>query len=103
MPLPPDKLRAFVGKPDPKAPQPSPQGQYGGKGPFKLPADHVAAMKVPKGGSSCASCQFGQEDANTPFGARCTEPNFIAWNGGNGALPAAADEFCSDWYRQQEE
>jgi hypothetical protein len=56
------------------------------------PKDHVPAMRVPKGGSSCASCEY--LGANR---ATCRNEYFIKWHGSN-ILPAPADEFCSDWY-----
>lgn len=59
----------------------------------KYPKDHRAAMRVPKGGSSCASCEFLGKDEKS-----CTNKFFIAWNNGSDVLPFAADEFCSDWY-----
>lgn len=57
------------------------------------PANHVAGMKVPKGGSSCASCEYLGKD-----GRSCTNSYFIKWNRGSGVLPAPADSYCSDWY-----
>jgi predicted ABC-type ATPase len=55
------------------------------------PSDHKAAMRVPKGGSSCASCEYlvGKDE--------CSNKHFQKWNGSN-KLPAPADEYCSDWY-----
>lgn len=55
------------------------------------PPDHMPAVIVPKGGSSCASCRFRN-------GQLCMEPNFNRWNGGP-VIPAPVDEFCSDWWR----
>lgn len=70
------------------------RGDYGGKGPFRLPADHVAAIRVPKGGSCCQNCMFVDAENHG-----CKEPNYIAWNGGDPKLPPLAlDEICSDWY-----
>lgn len=60
------------------------------------PPDHKPAMQVPKGGSSCASCEYLGED-----GQSCTNKYFIAWNG-SGKLPHPADEYCSDWYEPKE-
>lgn len=57
------------------------------------PKDHVPAMRVPKGGSSCASCEYLGANGKT-----CTNEYFQKWSGSN-ALPAPADEFCSDWYQ----
>jgi hypothetical protein len=56
------------------------------------PQDHEAAMRVPKGGSSCTSCRWLGEDRET-----CCNEHFIRWNGSN-RLPYPCDEFCSDWY-----
>lgn len=56
------------------------------------PPDHVPAMRVPKGGSSCASCEYVSEDKK-----HCSNEDFIAWHGSN-KLPAPADAYCSDWY-----
>jgi hypothetical protein len=49
-------------------------------------------MRVPKGGSSCASCEYLGKSGDT-----CTNKYFIAFRG-TGKLPAPADSFCSDWY-----
>jgi hypothetical protein len=56
------------------------------------PPNHQPAMRVPKGGSSCSSCEYLGKDRKT-----CTNDYFIRWNGSN-KLPAPADQFCSDWY-----
>jgi hypothetical protein len=56
------------------------------------PPDHVPAMRVPKGGSSCASCEYLGSDRKT-----CKNSYFQKWHGSS-VLPAPADEFCSDWY-----
>lgn len=73
------------------------EGVFGGKGPFNLPDDHVAAIKVPKGGSCCANCHFGEMRDDGPH---CNEPNWTVWNGGNSRLPVDDPEtYCSDWYK----
>jgi broad specificity phosphatase PhoE len=70
---------------------------------FTLPPDHQPGMRVPKGGSSCASCEYLGEDDRT-----CVNKNFIAWDGGSekpkgsDKLPFAADEYCTDWYEPKE-
>lgn len=66
--------------------------EYGGDT-FELPPNHLAGMRVPKGGSSCASCIWLSED-----GAHCRNKYFIKWNGGDPKLPYPAEEYCSDWY-----
>lgn len=57
---------------------------------------HEAAMRVPKGGSSCASCEYLGKD-----GKSCTNKYFIKYHGSE-ELPYPADEFCSDWYWPKE-
>lgn len=59
------------------------------------PADHrdKVGMRVPKGGSSCAKCEYLGKD-----GASCTNKYWIKWNNGNAKLPAPADEYCSDYF-----
>jgi hypothetical protein len=55
------------------------------------PDDHKAGMRVPKGGSSCAVCEY----LKGPH--ECGNKYFIQWNGSNRFEPAA-DEFCCDWF-----
>jgi hypothetical protein len=77
------------------AEEPPKEGEFGGKGPFVLPPDHVAAIQVPKGGACCAKCSFVDVENHA-----CKEPNYIAWNGGDPALPPLPlDEICSDWFQ----
>lgn len=59
------------------------------------PSDHKAAMKVPKGGSSCASCEYLEGKG------KCNNKYFIKWNGSKD-LPLPADEYCSDWYEPKD-
>jgi hypothetical protein len=64
-------------------------------GPMDYPRDHEPAMRVPKGGSSCSSCEYLGKDGET-----CRNKYYIRWHGSN-KLGAPADEFCSDWYEPQ--
>lgn len=64
-----------------------------GKGPITYPEDHKPGMKVPKGGSSCSSCEYLKD-------GECINKHFIEWNG-SGKLPAMPDEYCSDWYEEK--
>jgi hypothetical protein len=59
----------------------------------EYPKDHVPAIRVPKGGSSCSSCEY-LKDAEKRI---CGNQYYIAWNG-SGRIPAPVDSFCSDWY-----
>ena len=70
--------------------------------PPKLPSGHIAAMRVPKGGSICAKCEYLVKGKGLT-GRHCKEPNFIAWKGpnkpaGSSLIPLPIDEYCSDWF-----
>ena len=67
--------------------------EYGGEA-FELPPDHIAGLRVPKGGSCCANCVWLSEDK-----IHCKNQYWIRWNGGNDKLPLPADEYCSDWWQ----
>jgi len=75
----------------------APAGAFGGRGPFRLPVTHSAGMRVPQGGSSCASCRF-----LAPNGRDCTEENFVLWNGSS-RIPGPINSYCSDWYETRAE
>ena len=66
-----------------------------GAGKVFFPSDHQPGVRVPKGGSSCANCEYLGKD-----GKSCDNRYFIIWNGGK-ELPAPADEFCSDWWMEK--
>lgn len=72
---------------------------------FELPKDHVPGMRVPRGGSSCATCKY--LDRSTM--KTCTSEFFIkagweasehgpAKQAGSNIIPLRVDEYCSDWY-----
>lgn len=54
------------------------------------PPDHKVGMRVPKGGSDCAKCEYVQ-------GQNCKQKDFIKWNGSN-VIPAPTDEYCCDFF-----
>lgn len=64
---------------------------------FTLPADHHAGMRVPKGGSMCANCEYLKDREQ----GLCGNPGFIAWNGSN-KIPGPIHEYCSDWWEPGE-
>lgn len=68
------------------------KNKEGKKGPVEYPPDHEPGMRVPKGGSSCSSCEYLGEDKKT-----CDNKYFVKWNNSN-VIPAPIDEYCSDWY-----
>lgn len=50
-------------------------------------------MRVPKGGSDCAKCEY-LKDAEKQL---CGNKHFIAWNGGP-KFTAPADEYCCNYF-----
>lgn len=62
----------------------------------EFPADHQPGMRVPKGGSSCASCEYYKGNMT------CGNEYFIKWRGSNHIPAPAPDEYCSDWYEPAE-
>jgi hypothetical protein len=63
------------------------------KGKATYPKDHQPGMKVPRGGSMCANCEYVNAQKGT-----CSEENFIAWNG-SPFIPGDIHEYCSDWFQ----
>lgn len=59
------------------------------------PADHQVGMRVPKGGSDCAKCEYLGSGGKT-----CTNKGFVMWNGAD-RLPAPADEYCCDFFEPE--
>jgi len=56
------------------------------------PKDHVTAMRVPKGGSSCSVCEYLAENKK-----ECKNKYFQKWHG-SAVIPAPIDSYCSDWF-----
>lgn len=63
----------------------------------EYPKDHVAGMRVPKGGSNCAKCEYLADNQTD-----CTNEYFQKWNGGP-VIPGKIDEYCSDWFEAKED
>lgn len=66
-----------------------------GKGKIEYPPDHEPGMRVPKGGSNCAKCEY-YEGSN-----HCGNEYFQKWRGSN-VIPAPVDSYCSDWFEPKE-
>lgn len=62
-----------------------------GKGKVEYPDDHQPGMRVPKGGSDCAKCEYFKGNQ------KCGNEYFIKWNGSD-KIPAPVDQYCSDWF-----
>lgn len=54
------------------------------------PPTHRVGMRVPKGGSSCAKCEYVS-------GQHCKQKDFISWKG-DSIIPAPTDSYCCDFY-----
>lgn len=59
---------------------------------FDFPPNHKPGMAVPKGGSSCASCEYYKGNM------KCGNEYFIKWHGSNSIPAKEPDKYCSDWY-----
>lgn len=71
------------------------KNNFGGKK-FSLPSTHIVGMIVPKGGSSCANCKFGETREDGPH---CKSTYWIEWNSGESRLPIDDPEtYCSDFW-----
>jgi broad specificity phosphatase PhoE len=80
-----DALTALFKKKDPKDAK---KPQY--------PPDHKPGMKVPKGGSNCAKCEY-LKDADKKL---CGNEYFIKWNGSE-LIPGEIDAYCSDYFESK--
>jgi hypothetical protein len=63
----------------------------------KYSKDHQVGMKVPKGGSDCAKCEYVGSSTDGPT---CGQKDFVKWNGSN-KLPAPPNEYCCDFFTWQ--
>jgi hypothetical protein len=63
---------------------------------IQYPSDHKLGMRVPKGGSDCAKCEYVN-------GQNCTNKIFVRWNGGSSTIPSPIDEYCCDFFEPKED
>ena len=73
--------------------------EYGG-GEYTLPKDHKAGLKVPKGGSCCANCEYWKQGEDGSEG-KCSNEYYIKW-AGTASIPYAPDQYCTDWWEPKE-
>lgn len=59
------------------------------------PKDHQVGIRVPKGGSDCAKCEYVD-------GRKCKQELFIQWNGSD-RIPAPTNEYCCDFFEAMKE
>lgn len=70
---------------------------YGGPGELVLPDYHQAGMRVTKGGSMCANCEYWSYD-DSKDSAFCSNKYWNKWSEAEGVIPYPADEYCCDWW-----
>jgi hypothetical protein len=69
--------------------------EYGG-GEYEIPKDHKAGLRVPKGGSCCANCEYWKEGEEGEKG-KCINEYYIKW-AGTSSIPYPPDQYCTDWW-----
>lgn len=74
---------------------------FGGPGKYEVPEDHKAGLRVPKGGSCCATCEYWKYD-DAKDNAYCSNTYYQQW-AGTDQIPYPADEYCTDWYEPKQE
>jgi len=62
---------------------------------IEVPTGHKQGMRVPHGGSSCASCKYLEPGLN------CSNEYFQKWNGGPKIPTKDASSYCSDFYEEK--
>ena len=65
---------------------------YGGPGELVLPDSHQAGMRVTKGGSMCANCEYWTEEGNICNNKYWNKLSVVE------EIPVAADEYCCIWW-----
>jgi hypothetical protein len=63
------------------------------EGKIEYPADHEPGLRVTKGGSMCANCEYWVEKGNL-----CNNKYLLQWHDGDAKVPAPADEYCCNWW-----
>ena len=64
-----------------------------GAGPYNLPENHKAGMKVPKGGACCANCKWWVSGEKS----HCSNKYYEEW-AGTDQIPYSPDQYCTDWW-----
>jgi len=63
------------------------------EGPAEYPADYKPGIRVTKGGSMCANCEYHEADGNL-----CNNKYWLKWHDNNPEIPYPGDEYCCDWW-----
>ena len=59
----------------------------------KVLVTHQPGMRVTKGGSMCANCEYWVEKGNI-----CNNKYWLQWHDGEAKIPYPADEYCCNWW-----
>lgn len=62
------------------------------EGPAEYPSNHQPGMRVPKGGSMCANCEYHKVEGNI-----CLNKYWEQW-AETKEIPYPANEYCCDWW-----
>jgi hypothetical protein len=52
-------------------------------------------MRVTKGGSMCANCEYWVADGN-----KCNNKYWVTWHDEVKEIPYPADEYCCNWWHE---
>ena len=66
------------------------------EGPAEYPSDHQPGMRVTKGGSMCANCEYWVAEGN-----KCNNKYWLKWHDGKEEIPYPADEYCCNWWHSK--
>lgn len=65
------------------------------EGAIEYPSDHKPGVRVPKGGSMCANCEYWKEEGN-----QCLNKYWEQW-AETKKIPYPANEYCCNWWEQK--
>ena len=66
------------------------------EGQAEYPADYKPGIKVTKGGSMCANCEYWVEKSN-----ECKNKYWLQWHDNDPKIPYPGDEYCCDWWHSK--
>jgi len=66
------------------------------EGPAEYPVNHKPGMRVTKGGSMCANCEYHEHEDNL-----FNNKYWLKWHDGNANIPYPADEYCCNWWHEK--
>jgi hypothetical protein len=64
------------------------------EGKAEYPADHKPGLRVPKGGSMCANCEYWESKEN-----KCNNKYWVEW-AGTDKVPYPGNEYCCNWWEK---